>query len=70
MVIYIPEVPMDGAPVVWPAVVTQVVNHNEMLIKLTAFPPGQPPRGIDAVVTYGDPKDPEPNTWHWPQRNV
>jgi len=65
---YIPEIPMDGAPKVWAAVITEVVNAADMLVRLTAFPPGEPPRGIDAVVAWRPETDPEPHTWHWPGR--
>lgn len=70
MVVYVPEIPVDGAPKEWPAVVTQVTDQDGLLIKLTAFPPGEPPRGIDAVIAYGDPSMPEANTWYWPKREI
>ncbi|GAA2554614.1 hypothetical protein GCM10010423_64740 [Streptomyces levis] len=68
IVMYVAETPEDGAPIVWPSIITQVVNEGEMLIRLTAFPPGEQPRGILATVTYGDPQVSEVNTWHWPPR--
>jgi len=66
IVLYVAETPPDGPGKVWAAIVTRVVNVEEMTLQLTVFPPGEPPRGLQSVSTYSE--DREVGTWFWPPR--
>lgn len=55
-VLYVPE---QGK--VWAAVVTGIVEGT--MVNVTAFPPGENPRGIERAISYdGNAGD---DTWHW-----
>jgi hypothetical protein len=67
IVMFLAETLPDGKKKIWPAIVTEVINVEDMLIRVTAFPPGEPARGIAAAVPY-DGEAMLTHTWHWPPR--
>ncbi|MFE9742908.1 hypothetical protein [Streptomyces sp. NPDC006477] len=60
---YVPE-----TGVLWTAVVTEVVDETNLMIRLTAFPPGEMPRGIERVISH-DASEAQ-DTWHWPGESI
>lgn len=61
-VLYVPE---PGK--IWAAIVTGIVDESSLMVNVTAFPPGENPRGIDRTISYDYDESRQSNadTWHW-----
>jgi hypothetical protein len=51
----------------WAAIVTGIVDVASLMVNVTAFPPGENPRGIDRAISYDQDASRQSNadTWQW-----